>query len=686
MTQPKVFLDTEFSNSHKGIMDVICVSMSVWRSSTGLSRPTTFWVNGYGAGKPVSLKEVASLTATLNRLKDEGAIFYAYLASAECRALQSLGYFPMGMNWICLYSEWRQLNHNNHKHMYGRYLRKGVTAGAGGLLYGVHGYSTPPSLIAEDNEGKDNTQVGNSYADVCYHLLGEVIDTKHKDQMRDICIRGSYAEIEKHRKEISEYCESDIKHLPALAEQMETEICQNFRLSQASYMEIAQTRGEFAGPVTGRIEANGIPVDLDAINNLISNVSSARDALVHDYYRKVDVPFLERVKRTLKDFKAPWCDRYQLFADYVDSLGVEWPTTDSGRYSKEDDDLSEFDSDPNIFHYRQVKKALKGLESFDPDSASAKRSGIITNSIDPADQRLRLLFGIFGTMTGRNAPKARRFIFAMGRWARSLVKAPKDHVIVAMDWSSQEFAIAAALSGDENMMDAYKSGDPYMWFAIAAGAAPKGATKKTHKEERTLFKSTTLGLQYGMGVAKLARKLTIDTGRPVSEKEARKLIDLHRKIYKKYWRWAKGIVRTYKSENCLVLKDGWGLNANCERETTVRNFPVQGTGAVILRRATVLAIRRGLPIVAPLHDALYGCPHKDDELGFRTQLSACMTQAVHEVLGNSVDIRIDVEVHRPSEEWVEEGAEDIYKALTPFMEEYRDINAEKAEKLKTLLS
>ena len=44
-------------------------------------------------------------------------------------------------------------------------------------------------------------------------------------------------------------------------------------------------------------------------------------------------------------------------------------------------------------------------------------------------------------------------------------------------WAQQEFGIAAALSGDEAMMAAYQSGDPYLALAIATGAAPADLTR-----------------------------------------------------------------------------------------------------------------------------------------------------------------------------------------------------------------
>jgi DNA polymerase I len=51
--------------------------------------------------------------------------------------------------------------------------------------------------------------------------------------------------------------------------------------------------------------------------------------------------------------------------------------------------------------------------------------------------------------------------------------------VAYIDWSQQEFGIAAALSGDIAMQAAYGSGDPYLDFAKQAGAVPRHATKTT---------------------------------------------------------------------------------------------------------------------------------------------------------------------------------------------------------------
>ena len=72
------------------------------------------------------------------------------------------------------------------------------------------------------------------------------------------------------------------------------------------------------------------------------------------------------------------------------------------------------------------------------------------------DGRNRTGLWAFGSKTGRNQPSNAKFIFGPSVWLRGLIKPPPGHAIAYIDWSSQEVAIAAALSGDEAMMEDYK--------------------------------------------------------------------------------------------------------------------------------------------------------------------------------------------------------------------------------------
>ena len=109
------------------------------------------------------------------------------------------------------------------------------------------------------------------------------------------------------------------------------------------------------------------------------------------------------------------------------------------------------------------------------------------------------------------------------RW---LVVTPgSDSVLVYVDYSSQKIAIAAALSNDPVMKEMYASNDAHMWFAIQAGAAPPGATKKTHRAIRNLYKRISLGVLYGLSAYGAAYRLQI------SVEQAQSIIDQHRDLF-----------------------------------------------------------------------------------------------------------------------------------------------------------
>ncbi len=67
--------------------------------------------------------------------------------------------------------------------------------------------------------------------------------------------------------------------------------------------------------------------------------------------------------------------------------------------------------------------------------------------------------------------------------------------LVYSDWSTQEIAIAGALSGDPTLIGDYSSGDPYLGFGKASGYLPTGATRESHGEERDILKRVALAMK-----------------------------------------------------------------------------------------------------------------------------------------------------------------------------------------------
>jgi DNA polymerase I-like protein with 3'-5' exonuclease and polymerase domains len=190
------------------------------------------------------------------------------------------------------------------------------------------------------------------------------------------------------------------------------------------------------------------------------------------------------------------------------------------------------------------------------------------------DGRNRTLLSPFRARTGRNQPSNSAFIFGPAVWLRSLIHPNIGTGLAYIDWAQQEFGIAAALSGDANMLAAYSSGDPYLAFAKQAGAAPADASKVTHGVIRELFKACALAVLYGMEAESLARRI----GRPVSE--ARELLHLHHRTYRKFWQWSDAAVDHAMLRGRLHTTFGWTINVGSQTNPRMlRNFPMQANGA-----------------------------------------------------------------------------------------------------------
>jgi hypothetical protein len=174
------------------------------------------------------------------------------------------------------------------------------------------------------------------------------------------------------------------------------------------------------------------------------------------------------------------------------------------------------------------------------------------------DGRNRCLLSPFRSKTGRNQPSNTRFIFGPAVWLRSLIQPKPGWGIAYIDWGQQEFGIAAALSGDKAMMEAYRSGDPYLAFAIQAKAVPPDATKASHEVERDQFKACVLAVQYGMGEESLAQRIN----QPVAR--ARQLLRLHRSTYRDFWRWSDNVVDEAVLGGRLWSGFGWQLRTPVE--------------------------------------------------------------------------------------------------------------------------
>lgn len=299
------------------------------------------------------------------------------------------------------------------------------------------------------------------------------IASLEKEAMRELILRGGdYTELE--RLDILEYCESDVLALERLFNAMGPELFESTRLEQALL------RGRYTCAV-GLMEHNGIPIDTALLADLQANWQEIQGRLIAE----VDASFHVYDGQTFK---------HDRFAEYLRQHDISWPTTPTGRLALDDDTFSDMcKSFPALRPLKDLRHALGQLRLH--ELAVGK------------DGRNRTILSMFRAKTGRNQPSNSRFIFGLPAWFRGLIKPVPGFGLAYIDWSQQEFGIAAALSGDNKMQEAYLSGDPYLTFAKQAGAVPWDATKTSHPKEREQFKACVLAVQYGMGADSLAKRI-----------------------------------------------------------------------------------------------------------------------------------------------------------------------------------
>ena len=490
------------------------------------------------------------------------------------------------------------------------------------------GWSSPSNLLDLFAEFRNVTNGG--FARHGSGLLGALahyglpgIESLEKDTMRDLAIRGGpFTEVEKSN--LLAYCESDVHALDRLYRRMEPGVDLPRALLRGRFMSAA-----------ARIEANGVPIDVPSLWRLRQHWSDIQDGLIAEIDRDYGV----YDGRTFK------LDR---FVRYLGDCGIPWPRHESGRLKLDADTFKDAGRlHPEIESLRQLRTSLAQLRL---ERLAVGRDG-----------RNRTMLSPFRSKTGRNQPSNTRFIFGPSAWMRSLIRPEPGHGLAYIDWSQQEFGIGAALSRDQAMMDAYRSGDPYLGFAVLSGAAPADATKATHGDVRDRFKVTALAVQYGMEAGSLGLRLGITIA------EARELLALHRTTFLDYWRFSDAAVDYAMLHNRLWTVFGWNLHAgDGANPRSLRNFPLQANGAEMLRLACIFATEDDVRVAAPVHDALLieaRLEALDDAIA-RTQ--AHMAEASRLVL-DGFELRTDVKVVKYPDRYMDKRGVTMWNTVMGLM-------------------
>ena len=366
------------------------------------------------------------------------------------------------------------------------------------------GWSLPARILDLFTEFRNLTNgstplAGNSLLGALSYFGLDGIGAGEKDEMRQLALRGGKYTAEE-KAALLDYCQSDVEALSRLLPRI---------LSHIEYLPRAVYRGRYMAAVA-RMEHEGVPMNVKLLVKLRDNWEAIQDKLIAE----VDKEYEVFDGRTFK------MDRFEA---YLVKNAIPWPRLESGQLDLSNDVFKDMAlAYPKMANLRDLRRSLSQMR------LNALQVG--------ADECNRCLLSPFSSRTSRNQPSNSKFVFGASSWLRNLIQPKPGFALAALDWVQHEFGIAAALSGDRNMLDAYNSGDSYLAFAKQAKAVPEDATKKSHGKERDQFKACVLGVQYGMEAESLALRIN----QPVIV--ARNLLRLHREVYSQFWKWADNAV------------------------------------------------------------------------------------------------------------------------------------------------
>ena len=324
------------------------------------------------------------------------------------------------------------------------------------------------------------------------------------------------------------------------------------------------------------MEFEGIKVDVDFLNAYSKELEIDAKIAEESVYAQAGVRFNLASPKQLGEVLF---DKLQL-----DSKAKK---TKTGQYATGEDVLAKLAGQHKICDDILTFRELTKLKSTYVDS--------LPLLINPKTGRVHTSYAQAVAVTGRlssNNPNLQNIPIRTDK-GREIRKAfvPRDenHVLVSADYSQIELRIVAAISGDVNMCEAFKTGKDI--HTATAAKIFKVDDKEVTKEMRYKAKSVNFGIIYGQGAFGLAENLAI------SRAEAKEIIDNYKKEFPNIQKYMDDTINFCKETGyveTLMGRKRWLKDIN-SANFTVRGFaernainsPIQGTAADMIKLAMI---------------------------------------------------------------------------------------------------
>jgi DNA polymerase-1 len=324
---------------------------------------------------------------------------------------------------------------------------------------------------------------------------------------------------------------------------------------------------------------------------------------------------------------------------------VEKPKkTKTGQYATNEDVLSKLASEHEIVQQILEWRGLVKLKSTYIDALPAE--------VNPKTKRIHTTYGQTVAATGRlssNNPNLQNIPIRTerGRQVReAFVPRDENHILFAADYSQIELRIIAAISKEQNMIQAFKDGQDI--HATTAAKVFNVPLEEVTRTQRSNAKAVNFGILYGQGAFTLADQ----TG--MTRKEAKALIETYYETYptlKSYMAKQVDFARDHGYVATVLGRKRYLKNINSQNgmvrsgdERNAVNAPIQGSAADIIKIA-MINIQRKLDesdwkskMLLQVHDELVFDMHKEERVALEPMIKNEMERAFQ------LEVPLDVEV------------------------------------------
>jgi len=239
---------------------------------------------------------------------------------------------------------------------------------------------------------------------------------------------------------------------------------------------------------------------------------------------------------------------------------------------------------------------------------------------------------------------------------KAFIPRDADHVLVSADYSQIELRIVAAISGDVNMCEAFKTGKDI--HNATAAKVFNVAEKDVTKEMRYKAKSVNFGIIYGQGAFGLAENLGIPRA------EAKEIIDNYKMQFpniQKYMDDTIHFAQEHGYVQTLMGRKRWLRDINSANftvrafaERNAINSPIQGSAADMIKLAMIKIHQEfnkhkfKSKMLLQVHDELVFDAHRSEIEKIKPIILNCMQTAL--ALPNAVPTDAEIGF---GENWLE---------------------------------